>query len=70
MAYLCHYGAQGVLHKRTGEVEKTKQGEVSEVILEGSEVDSVGSKVCQYPVELRVKGGIDFKTLTPGSTKF
>lgn len=56
-AHLRHNGAQGVLHKRSGEVEKPKQGEVGEVILERSEVDSVGVKVCQYPVELKGKGG-------------
>ena len=46
-----------MLHKRSGEVEKPKQGEVGEVILERSEVDSVGVKVCQYPVELKGKEG-------------
>ena len=41
-----------MLHKRAGEVEKPKQSEVGEVILERPEVDSVGVEVCQYPVEL------------------
>ena len=46
-----------MLDKRSGEVDKTKHSEVSEVILEWSEVDGVGVKVCQYPVELIGTGG-------------
>ena len=41
-----------MLNKRSREVDKAKNGEVGEVILERPEVDSVGVKVCQYPVEL------------------
>ena len=49
-----------MLNKRSGEVDKTKHCEVGVVVLERSEVDSVGIKVGQNPVELKGKGGVDW----------
>ena len=41
-----------MLDKWSGEVDKTKHGEVGVVVFERSEVNCVGVKVGQYPVEL------------------
>ena len=51
-AHLSHYRAQGVLDKWSGEVDKTKHGEVGVVVFEWSKINCVGVEVGQYPVEL------------------